>query len=824
MGVLSTKLIASVSGSSTDELVRLATRGCEGADLIELRVDGIDRPDLARLRKDVDSPTVLTCRSAKQGGAFEGSESERLLLLENATKIGFDYVDIEIDALREPLSETSAKLIMSHHDFEGLPEESERVGLIARALELGADVIKIAARVTSLAEALELARLGEDLDKEGVAFVPVPMGPAGVFARILANKLGAAFSYASARGAPATGPAQVSLDDMLSLYRFPSIGPHTEIYGILGTQALESRSPAMHNAFFERLGKDAVYVPFQEERLDDFVRSAKALGVSGLSITLPFKRAILPHLDKVDARASEIGAVNTVVVRDGVWTGYNTDRDGVLTPLSAKGDWSQKSAVLVGAGGAARAAAYALFDLGVVLRVLARDEARAKELADRFGAASGALDELPELSWDLLVNATPLGSSGESVPVGAIAEGALVFDMVTVPERTPLIATARVSGAATITGIEMLAAQAVHQAELWTGERPSREDMEASARGDAVASRYLRQVLFSEIGEEGQRSIGAKRVLVVGVGALGSVSSEMITRAGVASVRIVDRDYVDESNLQRQSLFDEDDWRQGLPKAIAAARKLSRINSDVHVEAIVADVHAGNVSSLFRGVDLVLDGTDNFETRYLLNDASVESGVAWIYAACVGSYGMSFVVIPGRTPCLRCFMEEEPAPGTSPTCDTAGVIAPIVHAVAGFQVSEALKILAGREDALHGEVLSLDVWRGRVDAFRPARARENCPACGRHELSYLMGEKGGQAVTLCGRNAVQVRPSKSQTMELDAVAQRLRGLGEVKVNDHLLRVKLAEHEIVLFKDGRAIVHGTEDPAEARSLYARYVGT
>ena len=226
-----------------------------------------------------------------------------------------------------------------------------------------------------------------------------------------------------------------------------------------------------------------------------------------------------------------------------------------------------------------------------------------------------------------------------------------------------------------------------------------------------------------------------------------------------------------------------------------------------------------------RCADLVIDGTDNFETRYLLK-------------RCLGGDRRSVDLRglrrelrnelrrhrPGRTPCLRCFMEEEPAPGTSPTCDTAGVIAPIVHAVAGFQVSEALKILAGREDALHGEVLSLDVWRGRVDAFRPARAREDCPACGRHEFSYLIGEKGGQAVTLCGRNAVQVRPSKSQTMELDAVAERLRGLGEVKVNEHLLRVKLAAHEIVLFKDGRAIVHGTEDPAEARSLYARYVGT
>ena len=819
---MNTKLIASVSASSTDELVRLARRGCEGADLIELRVDGIDRPDLARLRKDVDGPTVLTCRSAKEGGAYKGSESDRLALLERAANGGFNYVDIEIDALRERPPESRAQLILSCHSFDGLPKEPGR--LIDRALELGADVVKIAARVTSLAEAVELARFGERLDKEEATFIPVAMGPAGVAARILANKLGAAFTYASARGVAPTGPGQVSLDDMLTLYRFPSIGPSTDIYGILGTQALMSRSPAMHNAFFERVSKNAVYVPFEEERLEDFVRTAKALGVSGLSVTLPFKQAILPHLDEVDARAAEIGAVNTVVVRAGAWTGYNTDRDGVFTPLVAKGDWSQKSAVLVGAGGAARAAAYALCDVGVALRVLARDKARAKELAERVGAACGALDELPDLTWDLLVNATPLGGSGESLPVGKIASNALVFDMVTVPERTPLIANARASGAGTISGIEMLAAQAVHQAELWIGERPSREDMEASARGDAAASRYSRQVLFSEIGEEGQRNIGAKRVLVVGVGALGSVSSEMITRAGVASVRIVDRDYVDESNLQRQSLFDEDDWRQGLPKAVAAAGKLSRINSNVRVEAIVADVHAGNVSSLFRSADLVLDGTDNFETRYLLNDASVESSVPWIYAACVGSYGMSFVVIPGRTPCLRCFMEEEPAPGTSPTCDTAGVIAPIVHAVAGFQVSEALKILAGREDALHGEVLSLDVWRGRVDAFRPARAREECPACGRHEFSFLIGGKGGQAVTLCGRNAVQVRPSKSQSMELDAVAERLRGLGEVKVNDHLLRVKLAAHEIVLFKDGRAIVHGTEDPAVARSLYARYVGT
>jgi adenylyltransferase/sulfurtransferase len=309
----------------------------------------------------------------------------------------------------------------------------------------------------------------------------------------------------------------------------------------------------------------------------------------------------------------------------------------------------------------------------------------------------------------------------------------------------------------------------------------------------------------------------------VGAGALGSIAAEMLVRAGVGRLRLVDRDYVDESNLQRQSLYDEWDVRQGLPKAIAAAAKLRRINGDVEVEARVEDVHAGNALALVSGMDLVVDGTDNFETRYLLNDVSIRSSVPWIYAACVGSYGMSFVVLPGETPCLRCLLEEEPPPGTSPTCDTAGVIAPAVHAVSAFQVAEALKILSGRKDALSGAVLSLDVWKGAADWFRPARRRKECPACGRGELDYLSGSSGSQAVTLCGRNAVQVRPARPSALSLDDLARRLESLGDVTKNDYLLRARIADHEIVLFRDGRAIVHGTTDPAEARSLYARYVG-
>jgi adenylyltransferase/sulfurtransferase len=822
---VATRLVVSLSAGSSSELARRAREGAGRADIVELRVDGLDRPDIDALRElggELGKPILLTCRSAREGGSFQGPENERLAILDRAIDAGFEYVDVEIDAIEAALSKRSGtKLVLSHHDFESFPGRLDRV--IAKALALDADVVKIAARVSSLADSIRLASAGGEVRKAGKEYVPVPVGPAGTSGRILASRLGAAWTYAPIAASKATGPGQVPLGELLDLFRFRNISGSTAVYGIVGERALETLSPAMHNRLFARLGRDAVYVPFQETDLGAFVSAARGLGISGLSVTIPFKEAILEHLDEVDALASRIGAVNTVVVRNGKWKGYNTDRDGVLEPLRKIGSLRGKRVVLVGAGGAARAAAHALVEDGASVLVFARNEAKASSLAGSLGCASGSLALLPTTSWDLLVNATPASPGVNTIPAGS-----LVFDMVTVPEETELIRKARGSGASTVTGLEMLAAQAVPQAKLWLDVEPEASELLGYARGELArrVRRYSRQILFQGIGAAGQERIRRSSVLVVGAGALGSIAAEVLVRAGVARLRLVDRDYVDESNLQRQSLYDEHDLAEGLPKAVAAQRKLSAINGEVAIEARVEDVHAGNVLGLLDGMDLVLDGTDNFETRYLLNDASIRMGIPWIYAACVGSYGMSFAVRPGLTPCLRCLLEEEPPPGTSPTCDTAGVIAPAVHAVSAFQLAEALKILSGRTEALTGAVLSLDVWEGKSDAFRARKKRDDCPACGLGKLEYLAGATESQTLTLCGRNAVQVRPARPAALALEGVAARLRDSGEasdVIVNAYLLRGKLAGREIVLFPDGRAIVQGTEDPAEARSLYARYVG-
>lgn len=823
---VATRLVVSVRPAPEEDLARAALAR---ADMVELRIDGIDplgAERLERLRelgRKLEKPLLLTCRSASEGGSFAGTEKERLSILERAIALRFDYVDIEVDALAGPVDGAGeTRLVLSHHDFDRLPENLE--GIVDRALALRADVVKIAARVDSLEGALRLARAGDRVRAAGKAFVPVPLGPAGTSGRILASRLGAAFMYASVSESRATGPGQVPLDELLDLYRFRNVTAETAVYGIVGERALETLSPAMHNRLFERLGRNAVYVPFQETDLKTFVSAARELGVAGLSVTIPFKEAMLEHLDEVDDLASRIGAVNTVAVRDGRWKGFNTDRDGVLEPLLKLGELRGKRAILVGAGGAARAAAQALVEKEASVLILARTESRAAAVASSIGCESGPLSRLSTEPWDVLVNATPVSPPVESVPANTI-----VFDMVTVPEETALIRKAREAGAMTVTGLEMLAAQAAPQAKLWISETPDAAELLGYARSHLARRdrRYSRQVLFQGIGASGQSSIRRSSVLVVGAGALGSIGAEALVRAGVGRLRLVDRDYVDESNLQRQSLYDERDLAEGLPKAIAAERKLRSINGDVEVEARVEDVHAGNVLALLDGIDLVLDGTDNFETRYLLNDASIRTGVPWIYAACVGSYGMSFVVRPGVTPCLRCLLEEEPPAGTSPTCDTAGVIAPAVHAVSAFQLAEALKILSGRTEALTGALVSIDVWQGRTDSFRPRGKREDCPACGLGRLDYLTGASSGQTTTLCGRNAVQVRPRQPASLALEDIAARWRGLGEassVVVNSYLLRGRLMGREIVLFADGRAIVQGTSDPAEAKSLYARYVGT
>ncbi|HEX8722550.1 MAG TPA: ThiF family adenylyltransferase [Pyrinomonadaceae bacterium] len=336
--------------------------------------------------------------------------------------------------------------------------------------------------------------------------------------------------------------------------------------------------------------------------------------------------------------------------------------------------------------------------------------------------------------------------------------------------------------------------------------------------------RYSRQILFDGIGGEGQRRLRASRVLVAGCGALGSAQVEMLARAGVGRLRVVDRDFVEESNLQRQTMFAERDARDRSPKAAAAARRVAEINSDVECEAFVADLNQSNVERMVEGCDVVLDGTDNFATRFLVNDACVKHNVAWVYGAAVGSYGVTLTVRPRVTPCLRCVFPEVPAAGTAPTCDTAGVIMPIIAVVAAVQVTEALKLLTGRVEDLHGGLMQFDVWRNEWRRIGAGARAADCPACALGRFEALEAETGELATVLCGRDAVQVTPRGDAALDLDALAARLSAAGEVKSNEYLVRLRAGGYELTVFRDARAIVRGTDDPAVARSVYARYVGT
>jgi adenylyltransferase/sulfurtransferase len=336
--------------------------------------------------------------------------------------------------------------------------------------------------------------------------------------------------------------------------------------------------------------------------------------------------------------------------------------------------------------------------------------------------------------------------------------------------------------------------------------------------------RYSRQVRFALIGEEGQQRLEAAKVMIIGLGALGTVSADQIVRAGVGFVRLVDRDFVELSNLQRQSLFDEDDIRQNLPKAVAAERKLRKVNSSVRIEAFVDDVNPSNIEDLIEDVDLVLDALDNFESRFVVNDACAKHGKPWIYAAAVGSYGLVMPVIPGSSPCLRCLMGSLPAPGTSATCETAGVIAPITHIIASMQVAEALKFLTGNLNATDIRLTSYDVWSARfqrIDVGVDAMA--TCPVCSQQKFEYLEGSPL-RTITLCGRNAVQLIPAVKGDINFTELSKSISTFGTVLFNDFLLRCSSPPYEVTVFKDGRAIVKGTEESGLARSIYSRMVGT
>lgn len=343
---------------------------------------------------------------------------------------------------------------------------------------------------------------------------------------------------------------------------------------------------------------------------------------------------------------------------------------------------------------------------------------------------------------------------------------------------------------------------------------------------EAELARYARQTIYPGIGEAGQRRLLDATVTIIGVGATGSVLANHLARAGVGRLRIVDRDFVELNNLQRQLLYDEDDVREVIPKAVAAARKLRRINSAIAIEETVADVNPGNILSFIADADVVLDGTDNFSTRYLLNDACVKLGKPWVYCGVIATYGMTHTVRPGVTPCLRCTMGELPAPGTVPTCDTAGVIGPIVALMGSIAATEAIKLLVG-DGTLNDGMIHVDLWDGTFDQFDLGAPRSDCPTCAKHEFEFLEAAAGARTTALCGRDAVQVSIAGAQdnALALSSLADRLQlaGATDVRQTPFLLRATVDGREFTVFGDGRAIIKGVHDEAEAATLYARYIG-
>ena len=338
-----------------------------------------------------------------------------------------------------------------------------------------------------------------------------------------------------------------------------------------------------------------------------------------------------------------------------------------------------------------------------------------------------------------------------------------------------------------------------------------------------VAGRYARQVIFPAIGIDGQARLARSRVCLIGVGALGSHIADLLVRAGVGYLRLVDRDVPELTNLQRQSLYQESDLDAGVPKAIAAARRLADANSEVEIDPRVTDVNQANIEDLITGVDLVVDGSDNFELRYLLNDACLKLGRPWVYGGVIGSYGMTMTILPGETPCLRCVFPDPPAPGEAPTCDTAGVIGPAVAVVAGIQAAETLKLAVGADDARNRDLIAVDVWDLSFDRIAVGDRRPDCPACGLHEYTFLDRAAPSQTTQLCGRDAVQVLVHPPARISLSSLAERLRPLGSVRVNAYLLRCAVDRYDLTVFPDGRAIIKGTTDGSEARTVYARYIG-
>jgi molybdopterin/thiamine biosynthesis adenylyltransferase len=356
---------------------------------------------------------------------------------------------------------------------------------------------------------------------------------------------------------------------------------------------------------------------------------------------------------------------------------------------------------------------------------------------------------------------------------------------------------------------------------------PPQNDSSAADALPPALQRYARQVRFAELGVAGQQRLMESRAVIIGCGALGTVLANSLARAGVGFLRIVDRDFVELNNLQRQVLFDEADVADTLPKAVAAVNKLRRVNSQIELEPVVADADAGNIEALCRDVHIVLDGTDNFETRFLINDAAVRYRLPWVYGGCLGSEGQVLTIVPGRTACLRCLVPEPPPHGETPTCDTAGILGPVVSVVASLQAMEAIKILSGHVEAIETRWTIFNLWD---NTFRQVEVQQllheqDCPTCKRGEFPWLSGQRGSRTAVLCGRNAVQIAPpALGHRLSLEALEHKLAGVATVRRNAFLLRATIDGFVLTVFPDGRAIIGGTEDIATARTIYARYIGS
>jgi 3-dehydroquinate dehydratase/shikimate dehydrogenase len=463
------QLCVTVTGPTMAE-VRRARDSAGEADLIEVRLDGVDRPDAAAALDGRRVPVIVTCRPTWEGGRFDASEEERRRILATAVSLGAEFVDVEAAASFAPdlLRAGSGRgVILSSHCFGRPPADLRERFAAMRAA--GPEVVKLAVEATCLDDVLPLFDLVSEAESEPNGHVLIAMGGAGFASRVLAARLRNRWTYAG----DGVAPGQVPAARLLREFRFRRVRPDAALYGVVGRPILHSRSPAMHNAGFAAMGLNAAYVPLEAQDAADFVRFAKHVGLRGASITAPFKMALMPYVDDVDSVAKRAGAINTLVVRDGQWIGANTDVDGFLRPLAKRLRIAGLRVSILGAGGAARAAAVALADRGATVTICARRIEGARSVIERVGGVVGEFPPRPG-SWDVLVNATPAGSAVDpaSPMAGTPLDGRLVFDLVYAPAETALLRDAGRSGCQTIGGLEMLVAQAERQFELWTGQAP----------------------------------------------------------------------------------------------------------------------------------------------------------------------------------------------------------------------------------------------------------------------------------------------------------------------------------------------------------------